>query len=58
MVLKVNQNSARRSRILRQFALTSPAYDPTAKIPEYKICGVKVEKAAWGTATAPGFTKQ
>ncbi|HZE20826.1 MAG TPA: molybdopterin dinucleotide binding domain-containing protein, partial [Desulfobaccales bacterium] len=24
--------------------LTNPAYDPTAKIPEYKVCAVKVEK--------------
>lgn len=26
--------------------LTNPAHDPTAKIPEYKVCAVKVEKAA------------
>ncbi len=26
--------------------LTNPAYDPTAKIPEYKACAVKVEKLA------------
>lgn len=26
--------------------LTNPAYDPTAKIPEYKVCAVKVEKLA------------
>jgi formate dehydrogenase major subunit len=26
--------------------LTNPAFDPTAKIPEYKVCAVKVEKLA------------
>ena len=26
--------------------LTNPAYDPAAKIPEYKVCAVKVEKLA------------
>ncbi len=26
--------------------LTNPAHDPTAKIPEFKVCAVKVEKAA------------
>jgi formate dehydrogenase major subunit len=26
--------------------LTNPAYDPVAKIPEYKVCAVKVEKLA------------
>ncbi|MDH3556468.1 MAG: molybdopterin-dependent oxidoreductase, partial [Deltaproteobacteria bacterium] len=26
--------------------LTNPAHDPIAKIPEYKVCAVKVEKAA------------
>jgi len=26
--------------------LTNPAYDPTAKIPEFKVCAVKVEKLA------------
>ena len=26
--------------------LTNPAHDPTCKIPEYKVCAVKVEKAA------------
>lgn len=26
--------------------LTNPAHDPTAKIPEYKVCAVRVEKAA------------
>ena len=26
--------------------LTNPAFDPTAKIPEYKACAVKVEKLA------------
>jgi formate dehydrogenase alpha subunit len=26
--------------------LTNPAHDPTAKIPEYKVCAVKVEKLA------------
>jgi predicted molibdopterin-dependent oxidoreductase YjgC len=26
--------------------LTNPAHDPTAKIPELKVCAVKVEKAA------------
>jgi formate dehydrogenase alpha subunit len=26
--------------------LTNPAYDPLAKIPEYKVCAVKVEKLA------------
>jgi formate dehydrogenase alpha subunit len=26
--------------------LTNPAYDPTAKIPEYKVCAVRVEKLA------------
>jgi predicted molibdopterin-dependent oxidoreductase YjgC len=26
--------------------LTNPAHDPTAKIPEFKVCAVKVEKLA------------
>jgi predicted molibdopterin-dependent oxidoreductase YjgC len=26
--------------------LTNPAHDPTAKIPELKVCAVRVEKAA------------
>ena len=26
--------------------LTNPALDPVAKIPEFKVCAVKVEKAA------------
>jgi anaerobic selenocysteine-containing dehydrogenase len=26
--------------------LTNPAHDPAAKIPEFKVCAVKVEKAA------------
>jgi predicted molibdopterin-dependent oxidoreductase YjgC len=26
--------------------LTNPAHDPIAKIPEYKVCAVRVEKAA------------
>jgi predicted molibdopterin-dependent oxidoreductase YjgC len=26
--------------------LTNTAYDPIAKIPEFKVCAVKVEKAA------------
>ena len=26
--------------------LTNPAHDPTAKIPEFKVCAVRVEKAA------------
>ena len=26
--------------------LTNPAFDPIVKIPEYKVCAVKVEKAA------------
>ena len=26
--------------------LTNPAFDPTAKIPEFKACAVKVEKLA------------
>jgi anaerobic selenocysteine-containing dehydrogenase len=27
-------------------ALTNSAFDPIAKIPEYKVCAVKIEKAA------------
>jgi formate dehydrogenase major subunit len=26
--------------------LTNPAFDPIAKIPEFKVCAVKLEKAA------------
>ncbi|MGB2688637.1 MAG: molybdopterin dinucleotide binding domain-containing protein, partial [Desulfobacterales bacterium] len=26
--------------------LTNSAFDPIAKIPEYKVCAVKIEKAA------------
>jgi predicted molibdopterin-dependent oxidoreductase YjgC len=26
--------------------LTNSAFDPVAKIPEYKVCAVKIEKAA------------
>jgi predicted molibdopterin-dependent oxidoreductase YjgC len=26
--------------------LTNPAHDPIAKIPEFKVCAVRVEKAA------------
>jgi anaerobic selenocysteine-containing dehydrogenase len=26
--------------------LTNPAHDPIAKIPEYKVCAVRLEKAA------------
>jgi anaerobic selenocysteine-containing dehydrogenase len=26
-------------------ALTNPAHDPISKIPEYKVCAVRVEKA-------------
>ena len=26
--------------------LTNPAFDPIAKIPEYKVCAAKLEKAA------------
>jgi predicted molibdopterin-dependent oxidoreductase YjgC len=26
--------------------LTNPAYDPIAKIPEFKVCAVKIEKAS------------
>jgi len=26
--------------------LTNPAFDPIAKIPEFKVCAAKVEKAA------------
>jgi len=29
--------------------LTNPALDPIAKIPEYKVCAVKLEKAEKGT---------
>jgi anaerobic selenocysteine-containing dehydrogenase len=25
---------------------TNPAFDPVAKIPEFKVCAVKVEKAS------------
>jgi predicted molibdopterin-dependent oxidoreductase YjgC len=25
--------------------LTNPAHDPTVKIPEYKVCAVRVERA-------------
>ncbi|MFA5916294.1 MAG: molybdopterin dinucleotide binding domain-containing protein, partial [Burkholderiales bacterium] len=26
--------------------LTNPAYDPTARIPEFKVCAVRLERAA------------
>ena len=30
--------------------LTNPALDPVAKIPELKVCAVRIEKVAAGTA--------
>ena len=27
-------------------ALTNPAHDPISKIPEYKVCAVRIEKLA------------
>jgi predicted molibdopterin-dependent oxidoreductase YjgC len=36
--------------------LTNPAFDPIAKIPEYKVCAVKIErmeKASTSSAVAP-----
>jgi anaerobic selenocysteine-containing dehydrogenase len=32
-------------------ALTNPAHDPISKIPEYKVCAVRIEKLAAGEKT-------
>ena len=32
--------------------LTNPALDPQAKIPEYKVCAVRVEAAQDGSGTS------
>jgi hypothetical protein len=49
--------SAGRGEVPREAAanvLTNPAVDPWGKIPEFKFCGVKVERyVEAGAATAP-----